>query len=192
MKQWALMGFLMVFACYAAAETCDYTAPALVNIQYQEGPFTPVYFSNYQFNLPAKPEALLSGEGFVASFGRHGYIGLHPLAARPWGDQTGRFESLSSVADDYRLIYGLLSSKGLNGEEQKELRRQRSLLKMDCTSVVKHYLINGSVEVVWQASKSEGEFDSIFILGAKNAELITVRLPVEEVRRVIFSIKRRR
>ncbi|MEB0121004.1 MULTISPECIES: hypothetical protein [unclassified Pseudomonas] len=192
MKKMLLPSVLMIVAVNASADKCDYSPPSIMKAAYQEGLSTPVYFSSYQFNLPGKPRSLLSGDGFVASYPSQGYVGQQHVTSRPWSDQAEIFTSSShAVADAYRLIYGVSSGENLNREEVEELKRQRSLLKLDCNAHVTRYLIGGSVDVIWQPSRSKDDFHTVLILGSENVELITIRLPVEEVRQVIFSIKRR-
>jgi hypothetical protein len=192
-KYWIVMGFLLVTATHAFAESCDYTRPPTVDLPYQEGAYTPVYFSRYQFNLPSKPDVLLSADGIIASYPNRNYIGQQHVEPAPWIDQLNKFTSRPvSVVEFYRLIYGISSTENLNADELKEVQFQRSLLKLDCDAKVIIYHVGGTVDVVFQPMRAGTGFYTIMLLGDEGVELITLRLPMEEVMQVIASIKRRR
>lgn len=193
MKYWIAVTLMVMVASHASAESCDYVTPRTVDLPYHEGAYTAVYFSKYQFNLPSQPDVLLSGDGFMASYPGRDYIGQQHVDPEPWSDQLGRFTSRPvSVVEFYRLIYGLSSTKNLNAAERDEVRRQRSLLKLDCNANVTVYRVGGAVDVVLQARRTETGFHTLLILSDEGVELITLRRAMKEVMQVISSIKRRR
>lgn len=192
MKYWLAVSLALTGITNASAESCDYVLPQRIELPYQEGKDTRVYFSRYQFNLPSKPDALLSGDGFIASYPDRGYIGQQHTDSQPWDDQVDGFISpTKNVADSYRLIYGVSSTNGLGIAEVKEVQRQRALLKLDCNAKVTAYRVGDSVDVIFQAAKKESDFHTVWVLGDNGVDIITLRRPIEEVQQVIASIKRR-
>jgi hypothetical protein len=192
MIKWLAIGFTSLIAVQAFAEECLYRPPATMDLPYQEGAYLPVYFSHYQFNLPSKPEALLSGDGFIASYPERGYIGQQPVDVKPWREGVAHGNLPVGIADAYRALYGASSTDKLNNQALAEVMFQRSLLKLDCKAHVTFYRVGGAVDVIWQERQSADGFHTIWVLGDKSAELITMRRPNEDVLQVIASIKPRR
>lgn len=192
MRKWLGFAVVFMYVTHSSAGECEYQPPGVINLPYREGTYTPVYFSSYQFNLPSKPEALLSGDGFIASYPDRGYIGQQHVATNPWGVGSVNDHSITDAAQAYRLIYGALSTKALSKAALKEVMLQRSLLKLDCAAQVTFYRVGGSVDVIWQDKNSEDDFHTLLVLGDKEAEIITLRRPRAEVLQVIASIKLRR
>lgn len=192
MIKWLMIGFTSLMATQASAEECLYKSPAVIDLPYQEGAYIPVYFSNYQFNLPSKPEALLSGDGFIASYPERGYIGQQSVGVNPWRERTAHGNLPTGVADAYRVLYGASSTERLNQEALAEVLFQRSLLKLDCKAHVTFYRVGGAVDVIWQEKTTGDGFHTLWVLGSDKAEIITMRRPKEDVLQVITSIKPRR
>jgi len=192
MIKWLATGLTLLIAVQASAEECLYKPPVPMDLSYHEGAYLPVLFSRYQFNLPSKPEALLSGDGFIASYPERGYIGQQPVDVKPWREGVSHGNLPASVADAYRALYGASSTDKLNKEALAEVMFQRSLLKLDCKAHVMFYRVSGTVDVIWQERNSADGFHTIWVLGDKTAELITMRQPNDVVLQVLASIKLRR
>jgi hypothetical protein len=192
MINWLMIGFTSLMATQAFADECSYKSPTVIDLPYHEGAYIPVYFSNYQFNLPSRPDALLSDEGFLASYPERGYIGQQHVDFTPWRKGAAHGNLPTGVADAYRVLYGATSTENLNQDASAEILFQRVLLKLNCNAQVKLYRVGGAVDVIWQERDSEDGFHKIWVLGDERAELITMRRPNEVVLQLISSIKKRR
>ncbi len=191
MNKWLLIVLVSVFTIQASAEECLYKPPAVVDLPYKEGAYIPVYFSRYQFNLPSKPEVLVSDDGFLASYPERGYIGQQHVDFRPWHGGMPEGNLPASIADSFRLLYGALPTDKLDKEALAQVEFQRDIQKLDCNARVTLYRVGGAVDVIWQERKSAGGFHTIWMLGEERTELITIRGSNAVVLQVISSIKKR-
>lgn len=191
MNKWILIILASVFTLQASAEECVYKPPAVVDLPYKEGAYIPVYFSRYQFNLPSKPDVLLSSDGFIASYPQKGYIGHQDVDVKPWHGGMPEGNLPTDIAESYRVLYGMSSTEKLDKEALAQVMFQRDLLKIDCNTRVHFYRVGGAVDVVWQERRSADRFHSIWVLGEKPAGLITISGTSEVALQVISSIKKR-
>jgi hypothetical protein len=191
MNKWLLIVLVSVFTLQASAEECVYKPPAVVDLPYKEGAYIPVYFSRYQFNLPSRPDVLLSSDGFIASYPEKGYIGHQDVDVKPWHGGMPEGNLPAGIADSFRLLYGTLPTDKLDHEALAQVEFQRDIHKLDCNARVRLYRVGGAVDVIWQERRSAQGFHTIWVLGDERAELITISGSNEVVLQVISSIKKR-
>lgn len=187
-----LAGVFLAVCCSATsfASVCEYSAPEVRSLAYQKGAFLPVYFSGYQLDLPGVPFAFLSGDSFVAAYPEKGYIGVQHLDPVQMAESLPRLaKGLTSVADFYRLIYGVSTPLETSANPQ-ELSLQRSLLKLDCKSDTV-FFDRDTIQIIFHGAADSADFHKIMVLDGDNVELITVRGRREVALQVVGSIKRR-
>ncbi|OCR24647.1 hypothetical protein AFK24_12505 [Pseudomonas syringae] len=187
-----LIGAVLALCCSASsfASVCEYSSPETISLTYHPGAFLPVYFSSYQLDLPGVPVALLSAEGFIAAYPDNGYIGVQHLNPAQMADSLPRLaKDLTSVADFYRLIYGM-SAVRENGIDPQELSLQRSLLKLDCKSDVVFFQ-RDEIQIIFHGAVDSAGFHKIVLMDGDNVELITARGSRAVALKIVGSIKRR-
>ncbi|WP_341523241.1 hypothetical protein AABC73_08780 [Pseudomonas sp. G.S.17] len=187
-----LIGAVLALCCSASsfASVCEYSSPEATSLSYQSGAYLPVYFSSYQLDLPGAPVAFLSGEGFIAAYPNNGYIGVQHLNPAQMADSLPRLaKDLTSVADFYRLIYGM-SAAGDAGINPQELSLQRSLVKLDCKSDVVFFQ-RDDIQIIFHGAVDSAGFHKIVLMDGDNVELITVRGSRAVALQILGSIKRR-
>jgi hypothetical protein len=183
---------LMLFCTsFSFANTCSYSSPQVSRLPYEKGFFLAVYFSNYQFDLPALPTAFLSGDGFIAKYPRNEYVGVQHQDSYSMAETMSKLApDLTRLSDFYRMIYTVPGSIAVTEAIPAELALQRRLLKLDCESHVVFYRVE-DVDIIFHRANNETDFHKIFVLGEDGVDLITVRGSEATVMQIIRSIKRR-
>lgn len=189
MRSWLGIALLVCTSVALANDHCAYTPPTVEALPYKEGDYLPVYFSKFQLNLPSRPVAFLSTDGFIAVYPNKGSLGIDHVAQRESEEVAPKLApGVTSISSYYRLIYGVPHS--VKAWSDEELALQRSVLGLDCRSSVAFFKVDGVEVLFHKADKIDG-INVIVVLNGDDVELITVRGSEETAVQVIASIKRR-
>ncbi len=189
MRAWLGLALLVFTSVALASDQCAYKPPTFEALPYKEGDYLPVYFSKFQLSLPSKPVAFLSTNGFIAVYPDKKNVGMSHIGTREMEGTLERLvPELTKVSEYYRLIYGAPTS--IRSWDSQELKLQRTLAELDCTSKVKFFRIN-DVEVIFHRAEDKGGFHRIIVMDGDSVELITVFGADDMALQIVSSIKRR-
>jgi hypothetical protein len=161
-------------------------------LPYEQGNDVFVITGPYQFNLPAKPTALLAFEGVMAVFPKKDYVSYQFVSDKSVAEMLSQFttRTLSPAAVD-RYLYGADSLDDLNQEDQKLINDMRADLHLDCHAKLTRYTIGDGVEVIFQeASRPDSEYRMLYFSN-DSTHLVSVKGTKEKALAILQSIKKR-
>jgi hypothetical protein len=176
----------------AWADSCLLPPLQSKTLPYEQGNDVFVITGPYQFNLPAKPTALLAFEGVMAVFPKKDYVSYQFVSDKSVAEILSQFttRTLSAAAVD-RYLYGADPFDDLNQEDQKLIKDMRADLHLDCHAQLTRYTIGDGVEVVFQeASRADPEYRMLYFSN-DSTHLVSVKGTKEIALAVLQSIKKR-
>ncbi|MDB5984601.1 MAG: hypothetical protein JWQ69_5616 [Pseudomonas sp.] len=176
----------------AWADSCLLPPLQSKTLPYEQGNDVFVITGPYQFNLPAKPTALLAFEGVMAVFPKKDYVSYQFVSDKSVAEMLSQFttRTLSAAAVD-RYLYGLDPVSNLNQEDQTLINGMRADLHLDCHARLTRYTVGDDVEVILQEpTRSDAEYRMLYF-SADSTHLISVKGSKEKALAVLKSIKKR-
>ncbi|MDB6143506.1 MAG: hypothetical protein JWP80_2550 [Pseudomonas sp.] len=176
----------------AWADTCLLPPLQSKTLPYEQGRDVFVITGPYQFNLPAKPTALLAFEGVMAVFPKKDYVSYQFVSDKSIAEMLSQFttRTLSAAAVD-RYLYGVDSLDDLNPEDQNLIRGMRADLHLDCHARLTRYTVGSGVEIILQEpSRPDGEYRMLYFSN-DSTHLVSVKGSKEKAFAVLQSIRKR-
>lgn len=176
----------------AWADSCLLPPLQSKTLPYEQGRDVFVITGSYQFNLPAKPTALLAFEGVMAVFPKKDYVSYQFVSDKSTAEMLSQFttRTLSAAAVD-RYLYGIDSLGDLNPDDQNLIQGMRADLHLDCQARLTRYIVGDGVEVIFQEPiRADAEYRMLYFSN-DSTHLVTVKGSKEQAFAVLQSIKKR-
>lgn len=180
---------LLFFPLFALANNCVFSPPKEEPLEYKAGRYLPVLLGGIQFDLPGTPKAFLSTDGLIAAYPDRQFVSHQRVTSETFPEFREIFPHIQSVAQVYRLIYGVEPATALTERQAQELAMLRKVFRLDCKSQVRSFGMADTRILLRELDSPEGIFE-ILVLRQSHVDLIQVRGPESMALEVVRSIRR--